>query len=369
MSKQDKVAIITLCIVIMVLLAVYIIIAFDFFTKDNIMKSTTENETIACMQEKQKKVSNINEVKQKLITSSNIGNILEEMTSKILKESEESEETQKNTNNSKEEKQNQNQNQNQSQSQKQNQNQNQNQNETKPKTTATTKPAVTKAILKTNSNTEEPIKAKKLTNTNSEQKQQETKQQEQTENKKENTNSNISTKQQNTQIKTKTTTETKKQTEIKSQPQSQSQTQTQTKKDTTTFVPSSYQGLPAVGRIEIPKNGINIPILSNVSVKGMEIASCLLYSTGNLNQKGNNLIVAHNYKNLFRDNKKLNVGDKIYVTSLDGKRVEYTVYDKFTTTPERFDYVARKTSSPEITLSTCTNNDDYRLVILAKANN
>ena len=132
---------------------------------------------------------------------------------------------------------------------------------------------------------------------------------------------------------------------------------------------SKYKGFPTIGKIEIPKTGLNIPILSNVTVKGMEVAPCLLYSTGELNQNGNNLITGHNYKNgtIFSNNKNLQIGDKIYITSLDGKRLEYTIYNKFTTTPDDVSYLKRDTNNkPEITLSTCATDNRYRIVILAK---
>lgn len=136
------------------------------------------------------------------------------------------------------------------------------------------------------------------------------------------------------------------------------------------IVATQYKGFSTVGKIEIPKTGVNIPILSKVTVKGMEIAPCVLYSTGELNKSGNNLIVGHNYRNgtIFSNNKKLQKGDKIYVTSLDGKRVEYTIYNKFTTNSEEVDYFMKDSTNPEIILSTCTDDEEQRLIIVAKKN-
>lgn len=141
------------------------------------------------------------------------------------------------------------------------------------------------------------------------------------------------------------------------------------KETATSNIVSQYKGFSTVGKIEIPKTGLSIPILSNVTVKGMEVAPCLLYSTGELNQKGNNLIVGHNYRNgkIFSNNKNLQIGDKIYITALDGNKVEYTIYSKFIATPEETSYLKRDTSGgPEISLSTCTDDENARLVILAK---
>lgn len=132
---------------------------------------------------------------------------------------------------------------------------------------------------------------------------------------------------------------------------------------------TQYKGFPTVGKIEIPKTGVDIPILNQVTVEGMNNAPCLLYGTGELNQNGNNLIVGHNFRNgtIFSNNKNLQLGDSIYVTTLDGNRVEYKIYNKFVTTAEDVSYIKRDTNNkPEITLSCCTDDDKDRIIILAK---
>lgn len=135
-------------------------------------------------------------------------------------------------------------------------------------------------------------------------------------------------------------------------------------------IKTEYKGYQTVGKIEIPNTGVNTPILSSVTVEGMENAPCLLYQTGELNKSGNNLIVGHNYRNgtIFSDNENLEIGDKIYITTLDGKKVGYTIYEKFITTPEDISYIKRYTgNNTEITLSCCTDDDVNRIIILAKA--
>lgn len=156
--------------------------------------------------------------------------------------------------------------------------------------------------------------------------------------------------------------------------QAQTQKEVETKKveqpqETQNGVLTNYKGFATIGKIEIPKTGVNIPILNQVTVEGMKNAPCLLYSTGELNQNGNNLIVGHNFRNgtIFSNNKNLKLGDKIYVTTLDGNKVEYTIYNKFITTAEDVSYLKRDTNNaPEITLSCCTDDDKYRIIILAR---
>ena len=131
---------------------------------------------------------------------------------------------------------------------------------------------------------------------------------------------------------------------------------------------STYKGYSTMAKIEIPKTGLNTYIYDSMSVAKMKIAPCYSYSTGKLNISGKTLILGHNHNDgkIFSNNFKLQNGDKIYVTTLDEKRVEYIVYKKFTTTPEDVSFL-NNAVTPEIILSCCTDDDNKRLLILAKA--
>lgn len=136
--------------------------------------------------------------------------------------------------------------------------------------------------------------------------------------------------------------------------------------NTSTNIP---KGQISIGMIEIPKTNVNLPILKDITVAGMEVATCMMYSTGSLNISGTTVIIGHNYCNgkLFSNNNKLQKGDKIIITTTDGNKKEYTIYDKFITTEEDISYLERNTNNePQIALSTCTNNEEKRIVILAK---
>ena len=122
------------------------------------------------------------------------------------------------------------------------------------------------------------------------------------------------------------------------------------------------------GTIEIPKTNIKYPILEKVTKKSIEVAVALLYGPG-LNQPGNCVIIGHNYRNglFFSNNKKLENGDKIYITDNSGTKLTYKIYNKFQTTPEDTSFYQRDTDGkPEITLSTCTDDSKLRLIIEAK---
>lgn len=131
----------------------------------------------------------------------------------------------------------------------------------------------------------------------------------------------------------------------------------------------TYKGFNVLGTIEIPKTNLKYPILEKVTKKSIETAVAVLYGPGP-NQPGNTVIVGHNYRNglFFSNNKKLSNGDKIYITDLEGKKVTYTIYNKYETTPEDTEYMTRNTNGArEISLSTCTDDSSARLIIWAKA--
>lgn len=131
----------------------------------------------------------------------------------------------------------------------------------------------------------------------------------------------------------------------------------------------TYKGFGVLGTMEIPATNFKYPVLEKVTKKSIETAVAFLYGTG-LNEAGNSVIIGHNYRNglFFSNNKKLNIGDKIYITDNDGNKLTYTIYNKFETTPEDTSFYQRDTGGkPEVTLSTCTDDSSARLIICAKA--
>lgn len=130
-----------------------------------------------------------------------------------------------------------------------------------------------------------------------------------------------------------------------------------------------YKGFGVLGTMEIPATNLKYPVLEKVTKTSIETAVAFLYGTG-LNQPGNSVIIGHNYRNglFFSNNKKLNIGDKIYITDVEGTKLTYTIYNKFETTPEDTSFYQRDTGGkPEVTLSTCTDDSKARLIICAKA--
>lgn len=131
---------------------------------------------------------------------------------------------------------------------------------------------------------------------------------------------------------------------------------------------TTYKGFTVAGKIEIPKINISYPVLARASASAMELSVCLAYGPG-LNEVGNNVIMGHNYRNrlFFSKLHQLANGDSVFITDTSGNRVEYKVYNIYTTGPDDFDYANRDTAGKrEISLQTCTDDVQKRLIIWAR---
>ena len=131
---------------------------------------------------------------------------------------------------------------------------------------------------------------------------------------------------------------------------------------------TTFKGFTVAGKIEIPKIGVNYPVLARASASAMELSVCLAYGPG-LNEVGNNVIMGHNYRNRLFFSKLHQVanGDSVFVTDTSGNKVEYIVYNVYTTGPDDFDYANRDTAGKrEISLQTCTDDVQKRLIVWAR---
>ena len=136
---------------------------------------------------------------------------------------------------------------------------------------------------------------------------------------------------------------------------------------------TKYKDYIVEGKIEMPVVGLNYPVLNTMTdAHAIDVAVAVQYGVG-LNKIGNTVIIGHNYRNglFFGSNKKMNVGDSVYITDIEtGSRIRYEIYDKFDTKESDTSYYNRDTEGKrEITLVTCRQNNAYRLVLLAREAN
>ena len=130
----------------------------------------------------------------------------------------------------------------------------------------------------------------------------------------------------------------------------------------------TYQGFPMSGTIKIPKIDLNLPVLTDSSAKAIDV-SVAIHSGPGLNQVGNTVIIGHNYRDgrFFSNLKNLSKGDTVSITDNSGTTKVYVIYNIYTTAPEDSDFMDRDTQGArEITLDTCTDDTQSRLIIWAK---
>lgn len=133
-----------------------------------------------------------------------------------------------------------------------------------------------------------------------------------------------------------------------------------------------YSGVnyTVLGKIRIKKINIYQPILKENTKKAYD-ASVVKISGPNLNEKGNVAIGGHNFMrgNFFIKINRLVDGDKVTITDLSGRSIDYYVYKYGVTTVDDASYLAQPENSEDriITLVTCTKGGEERYYVKAKA--
>lgn len=120
--------------------------------------------------------------------------------------------------------------------------------------------------------------------------------------------------------------------------------------------------------LDYPKLGISYPVLSEESEELLKISLCKYWGP-NPNKVGNYCIVGHNYRSgkMFGKLSVAAVGDEVTLTDLSGNKVTYVVYNRYVVDPTDVSCTSQLTNGQrEITLITCTNYGQDRLVVKAK---
>ena len=158
--------------------------------------------------------------------------------------------------------------------------------------------------------------------------------------------------------------------------QSQGSTTTSIKKKTKYITASNGKRYPSVGRIEIPKINVNYAILAQASgdklVDWLKVSPCMFWGVYP-NEIGNCSIAGHNYRNkrFFSKVPTLKIGDRIRITDVEGKKINYTVFNKYevdTNDTSCVEAIPGKENKRVVTIITCTNDSKKRVIVQAEAN-
>ena len=130
--------------------------------------------------------------------------------------------------------------------------------------------------------------------------------------------------------------------ETEQQPENQAEQTNDSKPTTKKYKASNGKSYDSIGNINIPKLGINYPILATTTEQTLKVAVTKYWG--------------HNYKNSKFFGKLLNIknGDTIQISDLNGKTLNYKVYDTFIVDPQDTSCTSQLTNGKiEVTLITC----------------
>lgn len=120
-----------------------------------------------------------------------------------------------------------------------------------------------------------------------------------------------------------------------------------------------------IASISIPKISAFYPVIAETTEEYLKIAPTKLWGP-NPNEEGNLCIIGHNWENdaLFSNLGQLENNDIVRIKDNTGNTVEYKVYDKYTVKADDLECTNQDTNGKtEITLITCTNNKNTRLIV------
>lgn len=133
-------------------------------------------------------------------------------------------------------------------------------------------------------------------------------------------------------------------------------------------IEKTYKGYDVCAKLEIPSISLVTNVLKNYSTSALNVSVTKFWGV-EPNQIGNFCVAGHNFKNknMFRNLKKLNVGDRLFVTDEKIGKVEYEIFDIYKVFPEDTSCLTSSiTGEREVTLITCTTDSKQRIIVKAK---
>ena len=128
-----------------------------------------------------------------------------------------------------------------------------------------------------------------------------------------------------------------------------------------TMTLATVDGYDYIGILDLPALELAVPILSDWDKKKLDIAPCRHFGS----VETDDLVIAgHNYRRHFLNLYKLNVGDEIRFTTMDGTEIDYTVAEKRTLEATAVDTVLE--SEYDLILYTCTYSGTERTAVFCK---
>lgn len=129
-----------------------------------------------------------------------------------------------------------------------------------------------------------------------------------------------------------------------------------------------YQNI--IGIIEIQKLDITFPVVQGTTRDNIRVAVGHMTNTKGIGEKGNCVLAAHRggvFGEFFKNIHKLENGDQVKVMDASGKEYLYEVYEQFVIEPTDFSVCEDIGDETTLTLLSCENNGEKRLIVRCKA--
>lgn len=157
--------------------------------------------------------------------------------------------------------------------------------------------------------------------------------------------------------------------EIESETSEETERQLNMATATSIYTAPNGKQYETIGVVRIPKINITYPILSQTTDALMKVAPCKFHGASP-NEVGNLCIIAHNYRRkgvFFSDVDTLAVGDIVEIQDLSQRVIQYEIYDIHTVMPDNVADTTQKTKGrKEVTLITCTDDSEQRIIVRCK---
>ena len=138
---------------------------------------------------------------------------------------------------------------------------------------------------------------------------------------------------------------------------------------TSIYIAPNGKEYETIGVVKIPKINLTYPILSQTTDALMKVAPCKFHGASP-NEVGNLCVIAHNYRRkgvFFSDVPDLLIGDIVEIQDLSLRTIQYEIYDIHIVTPDNVADTTQKTNGrKEVTLITCTDDSENRVIVRCK---
>ena len=122
--------------------------------------------------------------------------------------------------------------------------------------------------------------------------------------------------------------------------------------------------------IEIPSCSITVPITAGIDTASLNAGAGHFTETANIGENGNACYAGHYstiYNCIFNNLPSIKLYDIVNGYNSKGGKTEYYVISKFVTTPDNISVLTQPEDTKDLTLVTCTENGDMRLIIQCRA--